>query len=98
MLQKKWAEISGICEKTRIEKVNKQSEWIVVFSQWSLVCNGINKCYGLKGLFVQLQMLIFIALIQTFYATYENALTPHHQTFANSFRLVQMFFLHLNAT
>ena len=98
MLQKKWAEISDIREKTRIEKVKKQSELTTVFSQRFLYCNGINKRYGFKGLFVQLQMLIFIALIQTFYATYENALTPHHQTFANSFRLVQMFFLHLNAT
>jgi len=98
VLQKKWAEISGIREKIRIEKVKKQSEWTAVFSQRFLFYNGINKCYGLKGLFVQLQMLIFIALIQTFYATYENALNPHHQTFANSFRLVQMFFLHLNAT
>ena len=98
MLQKKWAEISGIREKIRIEKVKKQSEWTVAFSQLFLYCNDINKRYGFKSLFVQLQMLIFIALIQTFYATYENALTPHHQTFANSFRLVQMFFLHLNAT
>ena len=98
MLQKKWAEISGIREKIRIEKVKKQSELTTVFSQRFLYCNGINKRYGFKGLFVQLQMLIFIALIQTFYATCENALTPHHQTFANSFRLVQMFFLHLNAT
>lgn len=98
MLQKKWAEISGIREKIRIEKVKKQSEWTVTFSQRFLYCNGINKRYGFKGLFVQLQMLIFIALIQTFYATCENALTPYHQTFVNSFRLVQMFFLHLNAT
>lgn len=98
MLQKKRAEISGIREKIRIEKVKKQSEWTVAFSQQFLYCNGINKRYGFKGLFVKLQMLIFIALIQTFYATYENALTPHHQTFVNSFRLVQMFFLHLNAT
>ena len=98
MLQKKWAEISGIREKIRIEKVKKQSELTTVFSQRFLYCNGINKRYGFKGLFVQLQMLIFIALIQTFYATCENALTPHHQTFANYFRLVQMFFLHLNAT
>ena len=98
MLQKKWAEISGIREKIRIEKVKKQSEWPVAFSQRFLYCNDINKRYGFKSLFVQLQMLIFIALIQTFYATYENALTPHHQTFASSFRLVQMFFLHLNAT
>lgn len=98
MLQKKWAEISDIREKTRIEKVKKQSELTTVFSPRFLYCNGINKRYGFKSLFVQLQMLIFIALIQTFYATCENALTPHHQTFANSFRLVQMFFLHLNAT
>ena len=98
MLQKKWAEISDIREKTKIEKVKKQSEWTTVFSQRFLVCNDINKRYGFKSLFVQLQMLIFIALIQTFYATCENALTPHHQIFANSFRLVQMFFLHLNAT
>ena len=78
--------------------MKKQSELTTVFLQRFLYCNGINKRYGFKGLFVQLQMLIFIALIQTFYATCENALTPHHQTFANSFRLVQMFFLHLNAT
>jgi len=31
VLQKKWAEISGIREKTRIEKVKKQSEWTIVF-------------------------------------------------------------------
>ena len=48
MLQKKWAEISAIREKTRIEKVKKQSEWTVAFSQRFLYCNGINKRYGFK--------------------------------------------------
>ena len=48
MLQKKWAEISGIREKIRIEKVKKQSELTTVFSQRFLVCNDINKRYGFK--------------------------------------------------
>lgn len=53
MLQKKWAEISDIREKTRIEKVKKQSEWIVAFSQLFLYCNDINKRYGFKEQIVQ---------------------------------------------